>query len=59
MGQRYTVQATEALSEFEKLQSADRACLNELLRFGALQDGKWYPNSLEDKEVGGVQLDYN
>jgi hypothetical protein len=39
-------QASEALAEFEKLQSADKIALHELLRIGAVQDAKWYPNTL-------------
>jgi hypothetical protein len=39
-------QASEALVEFEKLQSADKSALHELLRIGAVQDAKWYPNTL-------------
>lgn len=50
-GQRYSVQATEALSEFEQLQDKDKAALNQLVRQGALQDGKWNPKNLEDREV--------
>ncbi|CAH0552490.1 unnamed protein product [Brassicogethes aeneus] len=50
-GQRYTVQATEALSEFEKLQNADQAALNQLATIGAIQSGKWDPKTLEDKAL--------
>lgn len=50
-GQRFTVQATEALAEFEKLQSADKEALNALLKIGAVQDAKWYPNTLSEREV--------
>ncbi|KAH0821984.1 hypothetical protein GEV33_000807 [Tenebrio molitor] len=39
-------QASEALAEFEKLQSTDKSALHELLRIGAVQDAKWYPNTL-------------
>jgi hypothetical protein len=56
MGQRFTVQATEALAEFEKLQSADKTALHELLRIGAVQDAKWYPNTLSDREVPTPEL---
>lgn len=50
-GQRYTVQATEALSEFEQMNSKDKAALNQLIKLGALQNGRWDPKNLEDKEV--------
>ncbi|XP_017780583.1 PREDICTED: UPF0605 protein CG18335 [Nicrophorus vespilloides] len=50
-GQRYTVQATEALSQFDQLQQADRAALNQLIRQGALQDKKWDPRDLDDREL--------
>ncbi|KAJ8967146.1 hypothetical protein NQ314_003061 [Rhamnusium bicolor] len=50
-GQRYTVQATEALSDFEKLQIADQAAQNQITKIGYLQDNKWDPKTLEDKEV--------
>lgn len=53
-GQRLSVQATEALSDFEKLQSADRRALNNLMRIGALQDNTWDPKNLEDREVNQV-----
>ncbi|KAJ3641697.1 hypothetical protein Zmor_028179 [Zophobas morio] len=56
MGQRFTVQATEALAEFEKLQSADKQALHELLRIGAVQDAKWYPNTLSDRELTSTQF---
>lgn len=51
LGQRYTVQATEALSEFEQMQRADRSALNQLIRQGALQDQKWSPKNLEDRKL--------
>lgn len=50
-GQRYTVQATEALAEFEKMDTKGKAALNQLIKLGALQNGKWDPKNLEDKEV--------
>lgn len=50
-GQRYTVQATEALSQFQELQQADAKALNQLMRQGALQDKKWDPRDLDDREV--------
>lgn len=50
-GQRFSVQATEALSEFEQKQLADKAALNQLIKIGALQDQKWDPRNLEDREV--------
>ncbi|XP_022920071.1 CIMIP2 protein CG18335-like [Onthophagus taurus] len=50
-GQRYSVQATEGLSEFQQMQDRDKAALNQLLRQGALQDGKWDPKNLEDREI--------
>ncbi|RZC38820.1 hypothetical protein BDFB_013449, partial [Asbolus verrucosus] len=45
----YTVQAVEALAEFEKLQSADKSALHELLRIGVVQDGK--PQSRIEKLI--------
>lgn len=45
------MQATEALSEFEMKQMQDRAALNQLIRQGRLQDGKWDPRDLEDKQL--------
>lgn len=50
-GQRYTVQATEALSAFEQMQKKDDAALNQLIKQGALQDGKWNPKNVDDREV--------
>ncbi|XP_065172664.1 CIMIP2 protein CG18335-like [Atheta coriaria] len=50
-GQRYTVQATEALSQFQELQQADAKALNQLMRQGALQDKKWDPRDLDDREL--------
>lgn len=50
-GQRFTVQATEALSEFEKMNMKDKAALNQLIKLGALQNGNWDPKNLDDKEV--------
>ncbi|KAH1028554.1 hypothetical protein HUJ05_001901 [Dendroctonus ponderosae] len=51
-GQRYTVQATEALSDFERLQNENKAAMNEIIKIGFLQDNKWDPKTLEDKEGG-------
>ncbi|KAH1021891.1 hypothetical protein HUJ04_011375 [Dendroctonus ponderosae] len=50
-GQRYTVQATEALSDFERLQNENKAAMNEIIKIGFLQDNKWDPKTLEDKEL--------
>lgn len=50
-GQRFTVQATEAISEFERMNMKERAALNQIIKLGALQNGKWDPKNLEDKEV--------
>ncbi|KAL1505685.1 hypothetical protein ABEB36_005191 [Hypothenemus hampei] len=50
-GQRYTVQATEALSDFEKLQNQKKAAMNEIIKVGYLQDNKWDPKTLEEKQL--------
>ncbi|KAK9880198.1 hypothetical protein WA026_010070 [Henosepilachna vigintioctopunctata] len=55
-GQRLSVQATEALSDFEKSQCADRRALNNLMRIGALQDNSWDPRNLEDRELAQSQF---
>lgn len=57
-GQRYTVQTTEALSEFEKLQMRDREAQNEVLKIQAMQDGKWDPKNLEDRELTKSQFKF-
>lgn len=51
-GQRYSVQATEALSDFEKAQMQNRAILNDLQKISALQEGRWDPKNLDDRQVG-------
>nr|CAD7590749.1 unnamed protein product [Timema genevievae] len=50
-GQRYSVQATEALSEFENEQMKAREALNLLHRQGALQDGRYCPRDIEDRQL--------
>ncbi|KAB0802592.1 hypothetical protein PPYR_04778 [Photinus pyralis] len=51
MGQRYTVQATEALSQFQQMQNKDAAALHQLIKQGLIQDDKWNPRSLQDREL--------
>ncbi|XP_045528378.1 elongator complex protein 3 isoform X1 [Pieris brassicae] len=48
-GQRYTVAATEALSEFQKLQLNQRSARNQLERVVDLQAGKGQPWNLVDR----------
>ncbi|XP_076674004.1 CIMIP2 protein CG18335 [Andrena cerasifolii] len=48
-GQRYTVLATEGLSEFERQQMKNKAALNELRRTIALQSGQGEPRNLKDR----------
>nr|XP_004928645.1 UPF0605 protein CG18335 [Bombyx mori] len=48
-GQRYTVSATEALSEFQRLQLNQRAARNQLERVVSLQAGKGQPWDLVDR----------
>nr|CAI5839729.1 unnamed protein product [Callosobruchus analis] len=55
-GQRYTVQATEALADFEKAQLADHLAQNQITKIGYLQDNKWDPKTLEDKELAQSQF---
>lgn len=50
-GQRYAVQATEGIAEFERQQLLDKSAMNQLIKVGKLQDGKWEPSTLEDKTV--------
>ncbi|CAH1989132.1 unnamed protein product [Acanthoscelides obtectus] len=50
-GQRYTVQATEALADFEKAQLDNRLAQNQITKIGYLQDNRWDPKTLEDKEL--------
>lgn len=50
-GQRYTVSATEALSEFQRLQLNQRAARNQLERVVSLQAGKGQPWDLVDRFV--------
>ncbi|CAH1187136.1 unnamed protein product [Phyllotreta striolata] len=51
-GQRFTVQATEGLSDFEKSQMLKRQNLNEITKIGYLQDNKWDPKTLDEKQLG-------
>lgn len=55
-GQRYTVQATEALSSFEKIQSLNRIAQRQIAKIGYLQDNRWDPKTLEDKELAQSQF---
>lgn len=55
-GQRYTVQATEALSAFEKAQCLDRTAQRQITKIGYLQDNRWDPKTLEDKELAQSQF---
>lgn len=50
-GQRYTVAATEALSEFQRVQLNQRAARNQLERVVDLQAGKGQPWDLVDRFV--------
>lgn len=50
-GQRFSVQATEALSEFEQMNMKEKAALNQLVLLNAMQNAKWDPKNLEDKQV--------
>lgn len=50
-GQRYTVAATEALSEFQRLQLNQRAARHQLERVVDLQAGKGQPWDLVDRFV--------
>lgn len=50
-GQRYTVSATEALSEFQRSQLNQRAARNQLERVVDLQAGKGQPWDLVDRFV--------
>ncbi|XP_060523617.1 CIMIP2 protein CG18335-like isoform X2 [Cylas formicarius] len=50
-GQRYALQATEALADFERLQNTKRKALNQILKVGYLHNNKWDPKTLEDKEL--------
>ncbi|KAG7209293.1 hypothetical protein KM043_015406 [Ampulex compressa] len=49
MGQRYTVQATEGLAEFERQQLKNKAALNEVKKVTELQSGQGEPRNLEDR----------
>lgn len=53
-GQRYSVQATEALSDFERQMNNNQANMNEIIKVGFLQENKWDPQTLEDKQVRRV-----
>lgn len=55
-GQRYTVAATEALSEFQKVQLNERAAKNQLERVVDLQAGKGQPWDLLDRFVSPKEL---
>ncbi|XP_044730261.1 UPF0605 protein CG18335-like [Chrysoperla carnea] len=50
-GQRFTVQATEGLASFERKQQEERESNNQLIKLGALQDGRWEPAPIEDKAL--------
>ncbi|KAK6620742.1 hypothetical protein RUM43_011037 [Polyplax serrata] len=50
-GQNYSVEATEALSEFEKHQHKNRSALNHVKIVGAAQDDNWDPKSLQDRTL--------
>lgn len=54
-GQRYTVAATEALSEFQRVQLNQRAARNQLERVVDLQAGKGQPWDLVDRFVSFMQ----
>jgi len=45
------VQATEALSDFERQMNNNQATMNEIIKVGFLQENKWDPKTLEDKQV--------
>lgn len=55
-GQRYTVSATEALSEFQKVQLNQRAARNQLERVVDLQAGKGQPWDLVDRFVSDMDI---
>lgn len=55
-GQRYSVQATEALSAFEKAQTLNRIAQRQIAKIGYLQDNQWDPKTLEDKELTQTQF---
>lgn len=55
-GQRYTVQATEGLSAFEKSQCLDRIAQRQITKISYLQDNRWDPKTLEDKELAQSQF---
>lgn len=64
-GQRYTVAATEGLSEFQRSQLNSRAARNQLERVVDLQAGKGQPWDLVDRFVSpccqckiGVELEW-
>ncbi|XP_066248972.1 CIMIP2 protein CG18335-like [Euwallacea similis] len=50
-GQRHTFQATEALYDLDRLQTQNRAALNQMIKMGYLQDKKLDPKSLEDVQL--------
>ncbi|KAF5297480.1 hypothetical protein FQA39_LY12074 [Lamprigera yunnana] len=51
IGQRFSVQATEGVAEFEQLQKRDLTALNQLEKLGLMQDGKWNPRTVEDRQI--------
>lgn len=55
-GQRYTVQATEALSTFEQQQNLNRIAQRQIKKIGYLQDNRWDPKTLEDKQLAQSQF---
>ncbi|KAF5295563.1 hypothetical protein FQR65_LT10426 [Abscondita terminalis] len=50
-GQRFAVQATEGISEFEQLQKRDFAAFHQLEKQGLIQDDKWNPKTLADRQL--------
>lgn len=50
-GQRYSVQATEAVSDFEQSQQKNRSAGRHLKVLGAAQDDDWDPKTLQDKTL--------
>lgn len=55
-GQRYTVAATEALSEFQRLQLNQRAAKHQLEQVVDLQAGKGQPWDLVDRFVSSKKF---
>lgn len=50
-GQCFSVEATEALSEFEKHDHRNRKALQHVQILGAAQDDNWNPMFLKDRTV--------